>query len=447
MITNPMTSKTSPPDRRKTALLALAVLWSGQLSASTYFVATNGNDTAEGSLAKPLATFTEANKRAKPGYTVFIRGGKYLLPANQPIGVELSKSGAPGKPIQFFAHGNETPVLDGSKLAGGVRICGLLISGDWIHVKGLEVCNVPSPGTSYGIWIKSASHNIIERCNTHHHNGPGLFIDGGHGGHLVLNCDSHDNYDPGSKTGAGQNADGFGCHYQDGGTPTTFRGCRAWWNSDDGFDWFKQEQPVVIEHCWAMGSGYTPGGAAPAASGNGAGFKMGNTFTGVRHTIRNCVAIKNKAQGFYANHSHGGSDWFNNTAFANRGAAFDMLADVELSGAKVHKLRNNLAYPKKLRNMGASDSSHNSWDLGIEPAPSDFQSVSDVGFLGPRQANGNLPDLEFLKLRPGGRLMDKGVSVGLSFNGVAPDLGAYEAVKSSSNQPASRGADPSRSRF
>jgi hypothetical protein len=350
------------------------------------------------------------------------------LPAKQTIGVELSKSGKPGQLVRYFAYTNETPVLDGAALAGRGRIAGLLISGDWIHVKGLEVCNVPSRGTSYGIWIKEASHTIVEQCHTHHHNGPGLFIDGGEGGHLILNCDSHDNYDPGSKTGAGQNADGFGCHYQDGGPPTVFRGCRAWWNSDDGFDWFKQEVPVIIENCWAMGSGYTPGGKAPAASGNGAGFKMGNTFTGVRHTIRNCVAIKNKAQGFYANHSYGGSDWFNNTAFENRGAAFDMLSDIKLTGTKVHQLRNNLAYPGKLRHMQDSDAKYNSWDLGLEPEAADFISISDADFLGPRQPNGDLPDLKFLKLSATSRFIDKGVDVGLPFKGAAPDLGAYEFV-------------------
>ncbi len=144
-----------PAKRLFLALTAIA-LASGHLLAANYFVATNGNDTAEGSLAKPLATLTEANQRVKSGDTVFIRGGKYALPAKQTIGVELSQSGEAGKPIQFFAYTNETPVLDGSALAGRGRIVGLLISGDWIHVRGLEVCNVPSRGTSYGIWIKGA---------------------------------------------------------------------------------------------------------------------------------------------------------------------------------------------------------------------------------------------------------------------------------------------------
>ncbi len=135
---------------------------------------------------------------------------------------------------------------------------------------------------------------------------------------------------------------------------------------------------------------------------------------------------KNKAQGFYANHSHGGSDWFNNTAFENRGADFDMYSDIELSGEKIHKLRNNVADPTKIRNQGASDMQYNSWNLGVIPTKKDFVSASDEGFIAPRKPDGMLPDLNFLKPRPGGQLIDKGTDVGLPFHKDAPDLGAYE---------------------
>jgi hypothetical protein len=105
-----------------------------------------------------------------------------------------------------------------------------------------------------------------------------------------------------------------------------------------------------------------------------------------------------------------------------------MLSDTTLSGAKVHRLRNNVAYPDKIRNPGASDMKHNTWDMGITVTDEDFVSVSDEGFLGPRQPNGDLPDLKFLKLRAGSALIDKGLDVGLPFSGVAPDLGAYEFI-------------------
>ncbi|MEY3898745.1 MAG: hypothetical protein RLZZ214_4267 [Verrucomicrobiota bacterium] len=413
---------------RVLAVVTVATSGIRHATAAVHFVAPDGDDAADGSIGKPLASLHEANDRAMPGDNVFLRGGSYRLPAGQTIGITINKSGKQGKPITFSAYRDEVPVFDGSALAGDGRLCGLLVTGSWLHFKGLELCNVPAPrGTSYGMWIKGAERIIVEQLNLHHNGGPGLFIDGGRGGHLVVNCDSHNNYDPNSGTGPGQNADGFGCHYQREGPSTLFRGCRAWWNSDDGFDWFKQEVPVITENCWAMGSGYTPEGAAFAKNGNGAGFKMGNTFTGVRHVIRNCISIRNKAQGFYANHSHGGSDWLNNTAFANHGAAFDMLSDVELAGNRIHKLRNNLADPSKIRNLGASDTRNNSWDLKITPEDEDFISVMTEDFLKPRQADGQLPATDFLRFRNNGRLTDKGVDVGLPFKGSAPDLGAQES--------------------
>ncbi len=130
-----------------------------------------------------------------------------------------------------------------------------------------------------------------------------MFVSGGSGGHLIVNCDGHDDYDPTSAQGQGQNADGFGVHYQTSGPTTVVRGCRSWWNSDDGYDLINQEVPVIVEGSWAMGNGYANAGTTSPASGNGNGFKMGSSKTGVRHIVRNNVAWKNKAAGFYANHS------------------------------------------------------------------------------------------------------------------------------------------------
>ena len=41
--------------------------------------------------------------------------------------------------------------------------------------------------------------------------------------------------------------------------------------------------------------------------------------------IRRSLAVRNKANGFYANHQPGGIDWINNTAFRN-GINFNMLS-------------------------------------------------------------------------------------------------------------------------
>ena len=75
---------------------------------------------------------------------------------------------------------------------------------------------------------KNASNNTFELLNIHNGFGPGFFVDTGTGGNLVLNCDSHDNYDVNGSQGDGQNGDGFGVHYQTTGPSTIIRGCRSW---------------------------------------------------------------------------------------------------------------------------------------------------------------------------------------------------------------------------
>ncbi|HPM03265.1 MAG TPA: hypothetical protein PK816_14005, partial [Candidatus Cloacimonadota bacterium] len=57
----------------------------------------------------------------------------------------------------------------------------------------------------------------------------------------------------------------------------------------------------------------------------------------------------------------------------------------------------------------------------------DFVSISTVGMDGERNEDGSLPYLPFLRLHESSDLIDRGTDVGYSFNGSAPDLGAYES--------------------
>ena len=303
-----------------------------------------------------------------------------------------------------------------------------------MHLKGLEIANgkVGTSGShSYSLLrTKNASNNTFELLNIHNGFGPGLFVDTGTGGNLILNCDSHDNYDVNGSQGDGQNGDGFGVHYQKTGPSTIIRGCRAWNNSDDGYDLISQEVPVTVENSWAfkMGRG---------TAGNGNGFKMGSSQTGIRHIVQQNVAWSNKDSGFYANHSTGGNTWYNNTSY-NNGTQYNMLASsfdssgnvtgtITLSGSLAHIMRNNIGYPNKNASMGGRRHQFNTWDLGITPASSDFASISDTGCDGPREADGSMPSAcVFMHLSAGSHMIDKGTNVGLPYNGTAPDLGAYE---------------------
>jgi hypothetical protein len=432
-------------------VVAVSATGSDAAAGLTYYVAPTGSDSAAGTQAAPWASIARAQTAAQAGDTVYLRGGTYAYTrANttcasrtaQVDAITLNKSGSSGNPIRYWAHPGERPVFDFSRMTDDCRIRGFGVSGSYLHLKGLEVVGVPQNNTlnaeSWGLRI-TGSNNTFEQLNIHHIMGTGLFINGG-AGNLVLNTDSHDNYDPRSSDGPGENADGFGSHYTPAGLASNvFRGCRAWWNADDGYDLITTYSPVTIEHSWSWRNGYRPGTTTP--SGNGAGFKVGGfgadyDARAVKHTVRFSVAFLNKAAGFYSNHHPVANDYLNNTSYANN-PDFNMLG-IDPGGAAVGRgnLRNNIAYTGTLTsNMTGTTASNNSWNLGLTLSDAQFQSVSTTGWDAPRQADGSLPVLPHLRLAANSTLIDKGVNVGLPYSGTAPDLGAFESGSTSTPPP------------
>jgi len=487
----------------KNIIFALGVVFSAvQSFGAVYYVATDGNDNAAGTKDKPFASLNKANTVVHAGDTVWIRGGVYDLHDTvfysrykMTAGILLTASGeSDDNRIHYLAFPGERPIFDGANLpvaegvehsdgtpAGAMYTSPIVIAAKYLHLKGFEVRNTPMKHNSNsGIFLYACKHIFLEQIDSHHNAGPGFFANDGAsdgGGHIFLNCDAHDNYDPTGWQGDGENADGFGAHYQksgDGDT-TKFIGCRAWWNSDDGFDFINQEFPVVVENCYAMGNGYSDYGRKSPKNGNGYGIKMGqSTFGTGHHLIQYCVAWKNKASGFYANYTNAGSTWLNNTAYKNGDRSFSMasalysedgktrLTEVSpLTGDNAHVLKNNIAFPNKLSQIGSCweyipsqnidhyvdcpAGENNTWNLNLDLTEDDFLSLDDpsmtvigedlsliAGILGPRKADGSLPDVDFLRLKKGSRAIDKGENVGLPFVGAAPDLGAFEYDEKSS---------------
>jgi hypothetical protein len=56
----------------------------------------------------------------------------------------------------------------------------------------------------------------------------------------------------------------------------------------------------------------------------------------------------------------------------------------------------------------------------------DFLSTDEALLIADRQADGSLPNVNFLKLKSGSDLIDKGMNLGFAYYGSAPDLGAFE---------------------
>jgi hypothetical protein len=426
-------------------LLVLAV----PLRAAEFYVATTGDDANAGTIDKPFATVQRAQQSANPGDTVFIRGGTYTMQESQIARrvrgfvyvTHLDKSGTPEKPIKYWPFEGERPVFDLSKVKPEARINAFQVSGSWLHIKGLEVVGVQVTlkGHTQSICFSNeGNNNVFEQLVMHDGQAIGVYSVRG-SNNLYLNCDAFRNHDYTSEDGRGGNVDGFGCHPAKGSTGNVFRGCRAWFNSDDGYDCINSHEAVTFENCWAFYNGFGPK-FERLADGNG--FKAGGYASTPasrlpdpipRHVVRFCMAVANKNSGFYANHHVGGGDWFNNTAYRN-GINFNMTCrtpdnrtDVEGYG---HKMRNNVGYKARTEVLrldnAKSDVVNNAFTMGLTIGEKDFVNLDEAELVKPRQTNGDLPVMGFLHPSDGSQLIDRGIESGFAFRGKAPELGAFE---------------------
>jgi hypothetical protein len=436
--------------------LLLYFLFATGISAQI-FVAPDGNDENPGTIDEPLESLQQAQSLASPGDTVYIRGGIYTIREDQISRVQsnlfacityLDKSGLPGQTIKYWAYPGETPIFDFSAVKpANQRVVGIWMAGQYIHLKGLEMTGIQvtikEHTESYCIYSRG-NNNIFEEISMHDNVGTGLRHYRG-GGNLFLNCDAYRNHDNVSEDGLGSNSDGFGCHPDPGSTGNVFKGCRAWFNSDDGFDIIRADEAVVFDSCWAFYNGYS---TSFQSLGDGNGFKAGGYAHDTedklpaiipRNTIRFCIAVRNLANGFYANHHLGGNDWYNNTGYRNSYRDFNMLnrptrEDAEnIDGPGYdHVLKNNIAAAQIGDGTAyivdsLNTQEKNTWTLGIKIVSDDFLSVEMDQLTTPRNEDGSLPDIDFLHPAAGSAVIDSGVDIGFPFMGDAPDLGAFES--------------------
>jgi hypothetical protein len=395
---------------------AILTVSSNGLVPGAYFVAPDGSDSNPGTEASPFKTITNGLRVVGNGGVLYLRRGTYA----QAYKMTLSKTANPANRIRLWAYPGETPVIDNAGIGGSVD--GISISGHWYHLKGIK----QQFATHNGINI-SGNSNIVETCVVFSNGNTGLHITGGSSGstypayNLVLNCDAFLNYDP----PVGGNADGFSAKWNLG-PGNVFSGCRAWLNSDDGWDLWMGTSPVVISNCWAFWSG-TNYWNNSQFNGNGNGFKLGGNYVGAPHRLVRSAAFANLANGIDQNNNVAGQTVDNCTAWANSSRNFNLNHG---ANTNAHVVRNNLSIAG-----GSSDSftggtlvTNNSWQL-LSPAasPGDVLGVDTTLVTGPRQADGSLPDLPFLRPVPGGRLIDRGVNLGEPFSGAAPELGAFES--------------------
>lgn len=425
------------------------------MSTNTYYVSPSGSDSNPGTMAAPFATVQAAQTAAVPGDLIYIRGGVYSVPSTQMAFTDglydcvfyLNKSGTAGAPITYRAYPGEIPIFDFSAIKpSGLRVTAFFVKGSYIYIKGIEIIGVQVTITTHTqseCFRNEGSNNIYEACKMHDGMANGFYLTKG-GNNLILNCDAYNNWDNVSEDKLGGNVDGFGCHpYKQGAgyTGNVFRGCRAWFNSDDGFDCINAFEAITFENCWAFNNGYSQ---SFQSLGNGNGFKIGGFGTSTTpsvpatipsHTVRFCLAVGNKANGFYANHHLTGNTWYNNTAYKNAdnynmlNRSADYTTDVP---GYSHIMKNNLGYKGVYAeliniNQPLCTLSNNYWQLsGITISDADFASLDQSLLTQGRHSDFTLPTNNFLRLVLGSDLIDQGVNLGFTYTGASPDLGCFE---------------------
>lgn len=415
------------------------------LSATNYFVATNGNDSDSGTIDKPFATLSKAQSKVVAGDTVYIRQGIYKVTEAEVMEhytagsttwsrvFKMDKSGTSAdKRICYSGYKNERPVFDLSEVKPvNERVIVFYVSGSYLHFRNIEVTGTQVTITGHTqsecFRNEGGNNNIYERLSMHDGMAIGFYIVKGKD-NLVLNCDAYNNYDPVSDSGRGGNVDGFGGHLVSPQyTGNVFRGCRAWYNSDDGFDLINCQAAFTIENCWSFLNGYKTDNTG---AGDGTGFKAGGYGMSdapkapeviPMHIVQYCLAYKNKNKGFYANHHLGGIAWYNNTGYQNP-SNFCMLNRKTASEAVDvpgygHIIRNNVSYlPRSTGkhivdvNEALCEIANNSFaPESSELTSTDFISLDATELMNPRKADGSLPDIGFLKIAPNSVLYGKGM--------------------------------------
>jgi uncharacterized repeat protein (TIGR02059 family) len=397
-------------------------------NATNYYLATTGSDKNSGTITQPFATWNYAFNKLSAGDILYVRGGTYTGLKNSNYGATVSgKNGTSSNLITVINYQNEVPILDcaGLKSSSGENY-GIYISGcQYWHFKGLTITNVnentnhSAPGKG---WELGGCKNItIEQCVVHGC-GQGFAFGGSNDYIYFTNCDSYENADQYQN---GDLCNGFNINVGSG-AHIFYEGCRAWKNSDDGFDCYGADGYISFINCWAFENGPWKGGDE---NGNGAGFKTGSSHgtaeSGVQRTLINCLSFNNHGIGF--DESMDGATSLLHHVYNNVSYNGDVGYALWASGQN-DIIRNNISYKEVVQNNGFGNNivDHNSWQNGLVVTDADFVDLNSTGVKGERNVDGSLPVLNYLRLSPGSHLIDAGVDVGLPYGGKAPDLGAFE---------------------
>ena len=345
------------------------------VATADLYVAPGGDDGADGSLGRPLASLARAVQLVRPGQTIALRGGRYRAAAL----VTIDTDGTAARPIVLSNYRDEHPVLDASAAPAGAYVTQ---HADWWVVQGLEIAG--AHGSGYV--CSSCSHNTFRRLSVHGNQATGLVLrDKGTAGNLVDGGDFFDNHDDDQ---GGADADGLALIFGTG-TGNVVRGVRTYDNSDDGVGLQGFADPVTVSGSWSWGNGVNRW-RLEDYGGSGGGFVLaGDRDHPVDHVVTGNAAWDNAGRGFTDGGNTGRPTLTSNTAYRNGRAGFTF-------GTSSPTMRGNLAlanHPDSDLSAGTRQSGNSwngRWDVSM------LRGTDPFAAEGPRPANGALPKTDFL---------------------------------------------------
>lgn len=421
-----------------------------------YYVSPDGVDAmADGSEAHPFFSLQKAVDKAVAGDRIYMLAGTY----NYTTRIDISAAGKKNSGrISIMAKGGRA-VLDFSAMTVADANQGIRLTGSYWHIYGLDICNAgdngmliernkPSGGSYNDIKDKltEGRENIIENCRFYRNADTGLQMKNLAEYNKVINCDSYFNADP-----EHGNADGYAVKISHG-TGNYFYGCRAWANSDDGWDGFIKSDggfpddiTTTFDLCWAFENGYLENGSK--SKGNGNGFKLGSNQGRNNNILNRCVAYENVNKGFDQNHNTGNMILNNCSAYSAKDTTsksrYTYRLDEPVAAGHEIRLTNCVAVSDGIADRNKSIYAPHSVNgtlvtCDLNTAPSDYVSIDGQQLRADREPDGTLPAVTFMKIAENNsKLIDCGTpvipypgehrdAVGIVYNGSAPDLGWLE---------------------
>lgn len=325
----------------------------------------------------------QAIERAQPGSQIIVKSGEY----NFKDRLFLDDSGTPANLILLKGESTTNrPIFNFGSMPVGSSNQGIVLKADYWLIKNIEITKTGDNGMRI-----QGHHNKIENCSFSNCSDTGLQLDGGASENLILNCDSYFNADPKE-----ENADGFAAK-MDVGSKNKFVGCRAWNNSDDGWDGYLRANDQIIstsyENCWAIHNGYRSDNSRSEGDGNG--FKTGGSDSKqAKHNASydGCIAIENFADGFDHN-SNRGTVQITNSLSVNNGRNFAFSEKNALSSLTI---TNSVSIGTLGKfNADQIQLNGNSWQSNPkQPQHLDEEIIQQ--FIAPRKSDGSLPDVDLL---------------------------------------------------